>query len=163
MRGDNVGGQAFTTSASGSVAAPKIPVATNGSTSSPGSVDALDAARIARLSGGNWNARPVAALSGSRPRFSPPEPRLRQLMGVCGWAAVLGGVGLMVGIRGFVGVLAGRTPSWYEPSIGALGLFGIALSIGAYLTVHRTRAPWIMLIFSSASLVAAMVVTSLAL
>src|SRR5215831_421019 len=31
-------------------------------------------------------------------------PRLRQLMGVCGWAAILGGVGLVIGIRDLIAV-----------------------------------------------------------
>lgn len=35
------------------------------------------------------------------------EPRLRQLMGVCGWAAILGGLGLVVGIRGVFGLATG--------------------------------------------------------
>ena len=51
-----------------------------------------------------------------------PQPRMRQLMGVCGWAAVLGGLGLVVGIRGLIGDLMGLAPSWYEPSMIVVGL-----------------------------------------
>ena len=83
-------------------------------------------------------------------------------MGVCGWAAVLGGIGLVIGIRGFFGVLAGDPPGWYEPSTAAAGAIGIALTVGSFLTVHRARAPWIMLTASSISLVTAMVFNSVA-
>jgi len=89
-------------------------------------------------------------------------PRLRQLMGVCGWAAVLGGIGLVLGLRGFVGILVGDAPSWYEPSTVAAGLIGIGLTVGAFLTVHRVRAPWVLLSCASVTLITAMVFTSVA-
>ena len=91
---------------------------------------------------------------------SRPEPRLRQLMGVCGWAAVLGGVGLVIGIRGLIGVVAGAPPSWFEPSMIVVGIVGISLTIGAFLTVHRDRAPWALLGASSLVLMGAMVLTA---
>ena len=94
------------------------------------------------------------------PRITSTEPRLRQLMGVCGWAAVLGGLGLVIGIRGLVGIVAGNPPGWFEPTLAAVGMLGIALTIGSFLTVHRNRIPWIMLGSSSLVLVASMVITS---
>jgi hypothetical protein len=96
-----------------------------------------------------------SAMGGSR-----PEPRLRQLMGVCGWAAVLGGIGLVIGIRSLFGVLGGSAPGWYEPSIIAVGIVGIALTVGAFLTVQRRRTPWAFLGASSVVLAAAMVITT---
>jgi hypothetical protein len=96
----------------------------------------------------------------SRKRVTPAEPRLRQLMGVCGWAAVLGGLGLVIGIRGIIGIAAGNPPGWFEPTLAAVGMVGIALTIGAFLTVHRARVPWIMLGSSSLVLVVSMVLTS---
>jgi hypothetical protein len=95
-------------------------------------------------------------------RNASPEPRLRQLIGVCGWAAVLGGVGLVLGLRGFFGVLTGSAPAWYEPAIALTGLAGITLTVGAFLTVHRVRSPWVMLGLASLALVAAMVMTMIA-
>jgi len=83
-------------------------------------------------------------------------------MGVCGWAAVLGGIGLVLGLRGFVGILVGDAPSWYEPSTVAAGLIGIGLTVGAFLTVHRVRAPWVLLSCASVTLITAMVFTSVA-
>ena len=90
-------------------------------------------------------------------------PRLRQLMGVCGWAAVLGGVGLVLGLRGFIGVLAGAAPGWYEPATIVTGLVGISLTVSSFLTVQRTRAPWFLLGAASVTLITAMVLTGIAL
>jgi hypothetical protein len=109
----------------------------------------------------SWITRSAEA-DNTAPRVTRPEPRLRQLMGVCGWAAVLGGIGLVIGIRGLFGVLAGDPPGWYEPTAIAAGASGIILTVGAFLTVHRARAPWIMLLASSMSLITAMVLTSYA-
>lgn len=83
-------------------------------------------------------------------------------MAVCGWAAVLGGVGLIIGIRGFFGVLVGDAPAWYEPALIAAGALGLAFTCGGFLTVTQRRAPWISLGVASVILVAAMVLTSLA-
>ncbi len=89
-------------------------------------------------------------------------PRLRQLMGVCGWAAILGGVGLVLGLRGLVGVIADDPPGWYEPSTITAGLLWLALTIGSFLTVRRAKAPWVLLSGASVSLAVAMVFTSVA-
>lgn len=89
-------------------------------------------------------------------------PRLRQLMGVCGWAAILGGVGLVLGIRGLLGVFADDPPAWYEPYTITAGLLWLALTIGSFLTVRRAKAPWVLLTGASVSLAAAMVFTSVA-
>ena len=104
----------------------------------------------------SWTSS-VAAADKAPMRKSPPEPRLRQLMGVCGWAAVLGGVGLVIGIRGLIGVLAGDPPSWFEPAMIVVGTGGIALTVAAFATVHRRRAPWILLGASSLFLITAMI------
>jgi len=83
-------------------------------------------------------------------------------MGVCGWAAVLGGLGLVVGVRGLIGDLMGLAPSWYEPSMIVVGLIGILLTVGAFVTVHRRRTPYLLLGASTLSLVYAMVLTATA-
>jgi hypothetical protein len=83
-------------------------------------------------------------------------------MGVCGWAAVLGGVGLVLGLRGFFGILSGAAPAWYEPAAAASGLVGIGLTVGSFLTVQRMRAPWFLLSAASATLVTAMALTAIA-
>jgi hypothetical protein len=89
-------------------------------------------------------------------------PRMRQLMGVCGWAAVLGGLGLVVGIRGFIGDLMGLAPGWYEPTMILIGLVGIGLTVGAFVTVRRRRMPYALLGGGTAVLILALVLTSAA-
>lgn len=84
-------------------------------------------------------------------------------MGVCGWAAVLGGVGLIIGVRGFLAILGNDAPRWFEPAFVVVGLTGIALTVGAFLTVHRRLYPWVMLGLSSLALITSMVLTSAAL
>jgi hypothetical protein len=104
----------------------------------------------------NWNAS-----TGSAPnRTKGREPRLRAVMGVCGWAAVLGGVGLVLGVRGLIGVLTKSAPGWFEPAMSLTGVVGIALTVGGFLTVHRRRAPWAFLAAASLVLIVAMVLTS---
>jgi hypothetical protein len=109
---------------------------------------------------GGWSLTGMTASEPRTPRSSTPAPRLRQLMGVCGWAAVLGGVGLVLGIRGLFGVITHSAPSWFEPAMSATGVVGIALTVGGFLTVHRRRAPWVFLSAGSVVLVVAMVLTS---
>jgi hypothetical protein len=106
----------------------------------------------------SWTSSVAPADPAGEPGSSP-EPRLRQLMGVCGWAAVLGGVGLVIGIRGLIGVVAGHPPGWFEPAMIVVGFVGIALTVGAFLTVHRDRMPWALLGASSLVLITAMVLT----
>lgn len=73
------------------------------------------------------------------------QPRLRQMLSVCAWAAVLGIAGLVVGFRGFVAALMHQTPSWYEPMIGGVGALGIILTVAAFVSVHRRHTPYLLL------------------
>lgn len=61
---------------------------------------------------------------------------------VCGWATALGAVALASGLRGLVLVLAGQTPAWYQPTVAALGLGGIALGVLAVGGYARPALPW---------------------
>jgi hypothetical protein len=151
-RGDDVGAETYARpTSSGTATPPSVPTARAANGVAPS---------LAPRTG--TTPRWIAQAAGRRARVEPPEPRLRQLIGVCGWAAVLGGIGLVIGIRGLVGVLAGDPPTWYEPAAIVAGGLGIALTIGAFLTVHRNRAPWIMLFASSMSLATTMVMTYVA-
>jgi hypothetical protein len=87
---------------------------------------------------------------------------MRQLMGVCGWAALLGGLGLVIGIRGFIGDLMGKAPGWYEPSMIVVGILGIGLTVGAFVTVNRGRLPYALLGAASAVLLTALFFTVMA-
>ena len=83
--------------------------------------------------------------SGDLAVVDQPQPRLRQLMGVCGWAAVLGTIGLVIAVRGFIGDLMGIAPGWYEPSMIIVGIAGIGLTVSAFVTVHRPKLPYTLL------------------
>ena len=73
------------------------------------------------------------------------RPRLRQMLSVCIWAALLGIGGLVVGFRGFVAALMHQTPSWYEPTMGGVGALGIILTAAAFVSVHRRHTPYLLL------------------
>src|SRR5436190_18996993 len=80
-----------------------------------------------------------------RPNLSRGGPDPRRLAGLAGWAAAIGLVGLVVGVRGLVAILVGGIPGWYEPTLIGMGLVGIGLTAGAFLTVQRGRLPWYLL------------------
>ncbi|HKT05953.1 MAG TPA: hypothetical protein VJT31_41130 [Rugosimonospora sp.] len=85
-------------------------------------------------------------------------PPLRRLAGLCAWAAILGFLGLVVGVRGMIAILV-RAPDWYQPTLIALGLVGIGLIVLAFLTVNLRYIPWLSLTLSTGVLVTSIVVT----
>jgi len=125
-------------------------------------VAAEDEARVARVAAEPTSAVPVMSTTSAAPITSTDaplpwardsgvmptldrQPRLRQMFGVCAWAAVLGVLGLAIGIRGFVAVLMKATPGWYEPAMIGVGIVGIGLTVGAFATVYRRRLPYLLL------------------
>lgn len=88
------------------------------------------------------------------------EPRLRQLVGVCAWAAVIGGVALVVGIRALIGSLSSQPPGWYEPSVLSVGLTGLGLTVAAFMTVKRRWAPFALLGAASVLVIVAVNLTA---
>jgi hypothetical protein len=95
-----------------------------------------------------------------RPVITRRGPKLRTLAGLAGWAAAIGVIGLVVGVRGLVAILVGKIPSWYEPTLITMGLTGIALAAAAFLTVQYRRLPWILLGASTGVLIASIVITA---
>jgi hypothetical protein len=87
---------------------------------------------------------------------------LGRLAGVAGWAALIGLVGMVVGIRGQFAVLFSTAPGWYQPTLIIIGLAGIALTSAAFLTVQHGHVPWLLLGAGTAAVIAAIVVTSVA-
>jgi hypothetical protein len=95
---------------------------------------------------------------GARPA-PEPEPTPGRLAGLCGWAALLGFLGMSVGVRGLIAIVV-KAPHWYQPTLIALGLSGIALIVAAFLTVVHRHVPWLFLALSSGVLLASIVVTA---
>jgi hypothetical protein len=124
----------------------------------PGGAGLIPAPTAPQTGPPTWNRDSSIDLSTVQRR----QPRMRQLMGVCGWAALLGVVGLVVGIRGFIGDLVGAAPVWYEPAMIAVGVVGIGLTVGAFITVHRRRTPYALLGAATLVLVYAMTLTATA-
>jgi hypothetical protein len=127
-------------------------------------VEAEHDARLARVAAEPTGLVPEAPLTWARDSGVLPTvsrtPRLRQMLGVCGWAALLGAVGLVVGIRGFIADLMSTTPGWYEPVMIGAGAIGIAFTVGAFATVHRRRMPYILLSAATITLAYATLLTA---
>jgi hypothetical protein len=71
------------------------------------------------------------------------------------YAALLGLAGVGVGARGLVSTISGGVPGWYVPVLAFAGMLSVALSVGAYLSIHRPALPWLLLISAAAPLAAA--------
>jgi hypothetical protein len=97
------------------------------------------------------------------PSADDPEPATRRLLGMSLYATLLGLVGLAVGVRGVVAIIAERTPGWYEPTLAVTGLACVALVVAAFLSIHRRILPWLLLVTAAAPLAANIVATTYAL
>ncbi|HYN94026.1 MAG TPA: hypothetical protein VES42_09285 [Pilimelia sp.] len=95
--------------------------------------------------------RPAGALR--LPGPDDPAPTAGRLLGMCAWAAALTMVGLAVAARAMVAMLTGHAPDWYEPTVIAAGLAGMALTAAAFLSVHRPWLPWVLLAAATVPLV----------
>jgi hypothetical protein len=89
-------------------------------------------------------ARTTLAARFRMPGTPDPAVRLRRLGGVAAWAAVLGFGGLIVVLRIMIGLFT-QIANWYLGATFALGLVGIACTVGAFASVHQRRLPWLLL------------------
>jgi hypothetical protein len=89
-------------------------------------------------------ARDTLATRFRMPGTPDPAVRLRRLGGVAAWAAVLGFGGLILVLRIMVGLFT-DIATWYLVVAFALGLVGIACTVGAFASVHQRRLPWLLL------------------
>lgn len=106
---------------------------------------------------------PVAQALGQPPAPALPRhpvPPARRLLGLCLAAAVLGFAGIVVGVRGWFGLVMHKTESWYLLTIVILGVAGVLTAATSFLTVHRRYAPWVAASLSGLVLIAAVVVNS---
>jgi hypothetical protein len=100
----------------------------------------------------------VAALR--LPTAEDPAPPVRRMALLSTWAAVLGLIGMAVAARAFVAILFNAVPALFEPTMIVVGLAGVGLTVGAFVTVHDRRLPWLLL---GAATVALAVVLGLAI
>ncbi len=99
----------------------------------------------------------VPTVSPSTPRVDVgPQPRLRQLVGVCLWAALIGGVALVTAVRALIGSLGADPPSWYLPWVSAVGTAGLGSTIAAFVTVNRKWVPFALLGVSTVLVIVAL-------
>jgi len=89
------------------------------------------------------------------PGWDDPAPPPTRLVAMCGWATALGVAGLAVATRGLMAIMGGTAPGWYEPAIVGIGLAGIGLTVGAFMSIQRRRLPWLMLAAATIPLIAA--------
>jgi hypothetical protein len=79
------------------------------------------------------------------PTADDPHPGTARVLLMAIYAALLGLAGIGVGLRGVIAVLGGA-PGWYVPVLAVIGLIGVALAVGAFLSVHRRLLPWVLLL-----------------
>lgn len=93
------------------------------------------------------------------PGSDDPAPPTSKLIGMCAWATGLGLIGLLAATRAVLALWRGNPPTWYEPSFIAVGLTGIGLTVGAFMSIQRRRLPWVMLALATIPLIASIVLT----
>jgi hypothetical protein len=87
------------------------------------------------------------------PTADDPAPGTARLLAMSIYAALLGAGGVGVGLRGLVAVIGGVS-FWYVPVLAVVGLLGVALTIGAFLSIHRRFLPWGLLLAATIPLAA---------
>jgi hypothetical protein len=85
------------------------------------------------------------------PTADDPTPGTARVLAMALYAAVLGLGGVGVGVRALVSVVGG-VPWWYVPVLSVVGLIGVALAVGAFLSVHRRFLPWALLLAAAVPL-----------
>ncbi|HEY7175543.1 MAG TPA: hypothetical protein VH442_11555 [Micromonosporaceae bacterium] len=84
----------------------------------------------------------------------PPAPG--RLVGLCAWAAVIGIIGLMLGVWSGVAVLSGA-PGWFFPLAAVTGLVGFTSTVASYFAARDGRRPWVLLGIASVTLIVALI------
>ena len=86
------------------------------------------------------------------PAADDPTPGTGRVLAMALYAAMLGLGGVGVGLRGLVSVIGGGVPGWYVPLLSLVGLIGVALAVGAFLSMHRRFLPWVLLLAAAVPL-----------
>jgi hypothetical protein len=73
---------------------------------------------------------------------------------------LIGGLALIIGLRGMIGTLADQPAGWYLPSVITVGLLGLGSTVAAFLTVNRRWVPFALLGAASALVITALFLTA---
>jgi hypothetical protein len=92
-------------------------------------------------------------------RDSSPAPR--RLVALACWAAGLGILGAILAIWDGITMLVGA-PGWFLPTVAAMGVAGVGLTMGAFLTARARAVPWVLLGAASTTLLVAFISTVIA-
>ncbi len=93
------------------------------------------------------------------PAPEDPEPESRRVLGLAAWASVLGLLAVVSAARGLWAIVGSNVPGWYQPTLVFGGLAGIVLTVGAFLSIHRPRLPWLLMTAATVPLVVTMLAT----
>ena len=93
------------------------------------------------------------------PAADDAGPGPRRLLAMSLYTALVGLVALAVTLRGLLVIIGGDAPGWYQPAFVVAGLVGVGFVVGAFLSIHRRRLPWLMLAAAAVPLAANIVIT----
>jgi hypothetical protein len=88
------------------------------------------------------------------PAPDDPAPGTARLLTMSLYASLLGLGGVGIGVRGMLSQLGGGVPDWYVLMLASLGMVSVALSVGAFLSIHRRVLPWVLLLSAAVPLAA---------
>ena len=94
------------------------------------------------------------------PAPDDPKPGSRRLLGMSLAASALAMFSLYVTVRALLSIVSGPVPAWYGPLVAGVALAGVLPMIGAFLSIHRRRVPWLLLLAAVPPLAAAAVLTT---
>jgi hypothetical protein len=73
---------------------------------------------------------------------------------------LIGGLSLIIGIRGVIGSLTDNPAGWYQPAVITVGLCGLGSTVAAFLTVNRRWVPFALLGLATALVITALFLTA---
>jgi hypothetical protein len=94
------------------------------------------------------------------PGEQEPAPRMRRMLGVMAWSAVLTIIGIGVGARVFFAMLfLPQVPRWFHPAVIGVGIIGVLCTGAAFTVVQHRRLPWLLLPAATVAVCLALVLT----
>ena len=88
------------------------------------------------------------------PAADDPRPGSRRLLAMSLYASMLGTLILAVAAHTVLSVMVGSAPGWPPAALSVAWLSSVVLVIAAFLSIHRRRLPWVLLLGSTLPLTA---------